>query len=446
MVFNLFLFLCFYLPFQIALNPVSGIDMASIRILILFIFFIWLWDFLKNKPPHQLNKNKINEQEQFDKKDKSRFSWCWGKKNIFVFNIQTKAVLFFLFLSDVSLFFAQNYSWAARKLLYLFSIFPIYFVAVNILDKREKIIKSLRILVLSGATLSIFGIFQFFLQFFWNFEKISKAYVNYIGPIFWGENLTQMVSKYPSWFVGISGQNYFRSIATFPDPHSLSLFLGMMLPLSVALFFLENKKIWAFSFGTIFLANVLTFSRGGYLAITSGVIVFILLFWRRIEGKHKLMASATAIFFVLMFSVPGPVSGRFASSFSPKEGSNAGRINMWQRSLEIIKEKPMFGTGIGNFSLAVDNAADYRNPIYAHNTYLDIAVEEGILASLVWMFILFITLLNFWIFSKKDLLHAGFFISVVIFSAHSMVETGLYSPAVLSFFLIIISLSSQHEE
>ncbi|HAT73745.1 MAG: hypothetical protein US30_C0005G0040 [Candidatus Moranbacteria bacterium GW2011_GWF2_36_839] len=411
MIFNLFLFLCFYLPFQIALNPAAGVDLASIRVLILMLFFVWVYDNIRNK------------------------------KKLFFLDTQVRLILFFLFLSVASLFFAQNYGWGARKLLYLFSILPLYFVVKDILNSREKVIKTLKSLVLSGAIVSIFGIIQFFAQFFWNYENISKLYSNYIGPIFWGENLARMVSDYPSWLVGVSGQNYFRAIATFPDPHSFSLFLGMMLPLSVILFFVSEKKVlWIFSFVVIFLANILTFSRGGYVAIIVGITIFVGVFWNKIQIKQKLMAGLAVIILVLMLTVPGPVSQRFDSSFDLQEGSNAGRIGMWQKSLGIILEKPFFGTGIGNFSLEVDNNAGYRNPIYAHNTYLDIAVEEGILASLIWILILFITLLNFWIFSKKDMIYCGFFVSLIIFSAHSMVETGIYSPIVLTLFLIIISL------
>ncbi|MFA6159884.1 MAG: O-antigen ligase family protein [Parcubacteria group bacterium] len=416
MIFNFFIFLCFYLPFQIALNPAVGVDLASVRVLILILFFVWVYGKIRNK------------------------------KRLFFLDTQAKLILFFLFLSVASLFFAQNYSWGARKLLYLFSIFPLYFVVKDILNSREKVIKTLKSLVLSGAVVSILGIIQFFAQFFWNYENISKLYSNYIGPIFWGENLARMVSDYPSWLVGVSGQNYFRAIGTFPDPHSFSLFLGMMLPLSVILFFISKKKIfWALSTAVIFLANILTFSRGGYVAIIVGIIIFVGVFWKKTQIKHKFMAGLAVMFLVLMLTVPGPVSQRFDSSFDLQEGSNAGRIDIWQKSLETIKTKPFLGTGIGNFSLEVDKELGYRNPIYAHNTYLDIAVEEGVLASLVWMLILFITLLDFWIFSKKDMISCGFFISLIIFSAHSMVETGIYSPMVLTLFLTIISLQYEKE-
>lgn len=416
MIFNFFILLCFYLPFQIALNPTQGVDLASIRIFILILFSAWAYDKIKNK-----------------------------KK--LIFDTQAKAILIFLLLSFTSLFFAQSHSWALRKLVYLFSIFPLYFVAKDILNNRGKVIKALKALVLSGALVSIIGIVQFSSQFFWSHEEISNFYFNFIGPIFWGENLAQMVARYPSFLVGVSGYNYFRSIAVFPDPHALSLFLGIVLPFSVILFFNSRKKIlWIFSFAVIFVANILTFSRGGYVAIASGVAIFLFVFWKRMIWKYRIVSGLMVIFFVLMFLVPGPVSQRFVSSFDSQEGSNMGRIAMWQKSLEIIQKKPFFGTGIGNFSLEVDNEIDYRNPIYAHNTYLDIAVEEGILASLIWILILSITLMNFWVFSKKDMMYGGFFTSLTVFSVHSLVETGLYSPIILALFLVTISFYPKYEK
>ena len=48
-MFNFFLLLCLYLPFQVALNPILGIDLASIRILILVLFIFWFFIGAKNK-------------------------------------------------------------------------------------------------------------------------------------------------------------------------------------------------------------------------------------------------------------------------------------------------------------------------------------------------------------------------------------------------------------
>ena len=414
-MFNFFLLFCLYLPFQVALNPLLGVDLASIRILILILFFIWILFGIRSK------------------------------KNILSLNIQAKLVVVFLGLGLISVLFAQNLDWSLRKIFYLISIFPIYFIARNILSEKEGHLKVLERLVFSGAVLSFIGVVQFFSQFFWSHEKIYRFYVKFIGPTFWGESLTQMVAEHSSWLVSIANQNYFRAISIFPDPHTFSLFLGMLIPVAFCLFLLsKQKKIWLFSFLVILLADILTFSRGAYLGILFGLIFFIFNFWKQISGRRRAIIGLGIILFFL-FSAANPVSQRLISSFNLKEGSNLGRIQMWEEAVMVISQKPIFGTGIGNFSLEINKDVKYRNPIYAHNTYLDIAAEEGILAGLIWILILAVTLIKFRILSRNNLIYTGLTGSLVIFSTHSLVETGIYSPVVLTLFLILISFYPQYE-
>ena len=80
MIYNLFLLFCLYLPFEVALIPTEGVDLASGRVVILILALIWLISALKNR-------------------------------QIFVpAKIQTALVLSFLFLSSLSLFFCYGCS------------------------------------------------------------------------------------------------------------------------------------------------------------------------------------------------------------------------------------------------------------------------------------------------------------------------------------------------
>src|SRR5665647_1719153 len=99
MLFKLILGLFAYLPFQVALNPTSGVDLASVRVFILLIFALWIAQGLKNK---HLNIKR---------------------------NLQTFFISAFLFLNIFSILAARNSDWSVRKILFLLSIFPIYFVA-----------------------------------------------------------------------------------------------------------------------------------------------------------------------------------------------------------------------------------------------------------------------------------------------------------------------------
>lgn len=136
------------------------------------------------------------------------------------------------------------------------------------------------------------------------------------------------------------------------------------------------------------------------------------------------------------------------SSFDTQEGSNKARISNWQQALEVIKNHPL-GVGIGMYSLEIDPSAEYREPIYAHNLYLDIAAEFGIPAVIIFVMLLFFAGKNFWQATRKQPFFAAGVASIAIFSVHSLVENPLYSVHVLPLILIIIALSTtlnQHEK
>lgn len=415
-MFYFLLFLAAYLPFQIALSPAAGIDLASIRVVIILLFLAWLAKGLKDK--------------------KLRILPDW----------QTACILAFLFLSGFSIFFAQNVFWGERKLLFLLSIFPIYFIAADILNTREKIKKLSRVLVVSGALAAAIGILQSAVQFLVGVGNLYHFWARYATVPFLGRTFSQAVLDYPSWLVNISGHTYFRAISVFPDPHMLALFLGLLFPMSVALFFTEKKTVWLVCAGVILLADVLTFSRGAYLGLVSGALIWIILFWSKFSSRYKVGFLAGLLFLAAIILVPSPASSRFFSSFNLQEGSNIGRLAMWRAAEEKILARPMTGVGLGNFPLAIDPLAAYREPIYAHNTYLDIAVEAGIFSALAWIGLLLVSLRAFLEKAEKDKFFLGAFFGLLIFSVHSIVETGIYSPVVLTLFLLAISFSGKSEK
>jgi len=149
----------------------------------------------------------------------------------------------------------------------------------------------------------------------------------------------------------------------------------------------------------------------------------------------------SAFFLLFLFVMPdNPVAGRFESSFNINEGSNQGRIYNWKEALPIIVAHPL-GVGIGMYPLYVDPLATYRMPIYAHDLYLDIAAELGIIAAIVFIAFLVVVFARFWQAAKTDPFWSAGVASLTVFSVHSLVETPLYSVHVLTLFLIVASLA-----
>lgn len=411
MLFSLLLIFCFYLPFQLALNPTAGVDLASGRIFILLLLFFWLADGLKNR--------KLFVRNNF--------------VNFFIVS--------FLALNLISFSVARNIDWSLRKSLFLFSVFPLYFVFSGVIgsgSQRDKITKAL---VYGGFVVATLAFIQFISQFIFGLEAVYQFWATNISPIFLGHNVMEAVLKNPSWLVNISGKTYLRATATFPDPHMLAFFLGMLIPLSLGLYLKNKKIIYAIIFVTMLLADLLTFSRGGYLGLFFGAVVIFGASWQRLKRRYQIVFSLIFFVGVIMGSIPGPISERFLSSFNFKEGSNLGRIETWKKAQVIISNHPLFGVGIGNYPLVVNPKAEYRDPIYAHSLYLDIAAETGLISLYAWLGMIIALFVSFIRKAKKDILFFCAMLSVAIFSAHALVETPLYSPIILPLFLIIASFN-----
>ena len=212
--------------------------------------------------------------------------------------------------------------------------------------------------------------------------------------------------------------------------------------------FLDSKFLYFILF-VMLLAELFTFSRGGYIGMIFGISAVIVLLWRRISFNKKIilgLISAAAIVFLLITSQS--VLSRFLSSFDFNEGSNVERIKNWNQGCEMFADNFFLGVGIGNYSLEINPTIEYRLPVYAHNLYLDIGAEMGIFALLIWLSLVGITIWQLYKVSKKTedsffrALSLGLIGSLVWFSAHSFFDTSIYSPTILAIFVVIIALAT----
>lgn len=425
-------FVIFSLPFSFALNPATDIDLALNRALIVCLAMVWFINSLARK-----------------------------KLNI-MFNIQSVLLAVFFILAAYSTLAADNAFWAWRKMLVFVSIFPLYILVSELCRNWLSIKKALLVMIASAVLASVIGIVQFFSQFIIGIKPVFVFWANYIAPNFYGINFGKLVIENPSWLVNIGGATYLRALSLFPDPHMFAFYLGLILPLVFSLLIfsfnelkqgkeiLEKRTALFFIFSILLTSAILTYSRSGYIGIISAMAAVLVFSWTRLARFSKAVISAAAIsILILAVFTNNSVSARLFSIADFEEGSNAGRIKIWREALEIIDANPVLGVGIGNYSLAIDPAADYRNSIYAHNAYLDIAAEMGVAAALIWLLLLGASI--FQLVRRAGIEDAGDIkIPIVIglagslisFSVSSLADTAIYSPAVLAMLMAVIGLTA----
>ncbi len=412
MIEKFFYFLILFFPFSFALNPWEEIDLSSVRVLIIPLFLLWLGKSLAQK------KLLIDKRPRF---------W-FG--------------LMFLFWIGLSLLWSFSPERTLRKIIFFFSFFPLYFVSFSLANKNKE--KVLKIILVSSFLLALLGIVQFFLQFIWGLEKTLELWKEYLAPFFLGENFSKTVLSFPSWLVNIQGRTILRSFGSFPDPHLFSLFLNFTFPFTV--FFWKKTKKNVFLLMAIFfvLGIFLSFSRAAYFSFLA-MCIFLFLTPLKIivflKKKPLLFLVSFSLFLGIIF-IPNPLSQRFYSSFNFKEGSNQGRIEMWEKAWSVFQKKPFLGTGLGAFSYFIDPLADYRVPIYAHNLFLDFLAEIGLIGFILFFIFLFSPLF-YYIFKKNPQpLNRYLTAAFIVLLVHSFFETPVFSVNLFPLIIILLSFEN----
>lgn len=428
------------LPFQFALNIAPGFDLSVIRVVVLSLLgAIVLKSFLK--------------------------------KDFFIpLNLQSACLFLFLAINIFSMFLGKNTEFSLRKILFLGSILPLYFIVLDIYrDKQDKdfIAKVVKWMVWGGAISFLVGIVIFVSQFIWGIDSVLSFYQK-IGPFFWGDTFSLSVFDNQSFLVNAGGKDFLRMFSFFPDPHNFALFAGIICFLSLSVFLhqieTQTGKRKTIFYGAISLLSAvsvfLSFSRGAYLALFGGVFLTAIL-WigkRKIDDETVLVKAEKirhARFIYMLFMVvllaifiSGPIKDRFVDIFSSSDGSNIGRIQIMKDGLDVFKKHLLLGVGIGNAPLYYNEDADYRSPINSHSTYLEIAIENGLVGLSVWLTMIFGTIFSCARYFKKEkdgwnkYLSLGLVGGLIFFSVHSFFEVFLYSPINLSALMMLLALGS----
>jgi len=437
-----FYFLVGYLPFQLALNLSSDVDLLSGRLAILVFFGVYIIKQIgqmKLKSQYVSSAENSGSTSSFFRTIINKISH-WGNNHIFM------ALAAFFVISAASLLVAQNQMWGARKLLVFLSVFPLFFLTKWLMARRERVNKLLWIIVLVSTLSAAVAAGQFAGQFIFGRQAVVDFWSQYIIPIFSGQSFGRLVVQDPSWFVKLGDQTIMRAIGLFPDPHMLAFFLGLTSPLVLALFFYEKKyRLFLFTvYCFLVVILLLTFSRGGYLGFFASLMAIMFFSWRRFELKLKIFISS--LFFVLfILLILTPVFGRLFSSFDLAEGSNASRLAIWSQSLDQASGHWLTGVGLGNYPLSLDFNAPYRSAVTSHNLYLDIFVETGIFGLLSWLLFLGATVRSA-LTKIKDAdgflsaLAIGLFGAIIYFVVHSFFETPIYNPTILAFLMVVTGL------
>lgn len=172
--------------------------------------------------------------------------------------------------------------------------------------------------------------------------------------------------------------------ATLNDPNDTALFLATMIPIAIALFLSLRSRaprlVLALAILVMTAAIFVTYSRGGFLALSTGTAFLI---WKL--GRRAPIATASCVavaVLVLAVSLPPNYVERLASitdASRDTRGSATSRRALLDRSVEVALAHPLTGVGMGNFpQLSIRGYA-------SHNAYTQVAADMGLPALAIYL-------------------------------------------------------------
>jgi O-antigen ligase len=130
---------------------------------------------------------------------------------------------------------------------------------------------------------------------------------------------------------------------------------------------------------------VLSGSRSGLISLAAALLVLGWMTARRTESRARRALPAVLVVVLLASAVAWVGVDRTAARFEQASTELGERLTAWRDTTAIIRDFPVVGTGFGGYGLAmlVYQTAE-RHSIYqqAHNEYLQILAEGGILIAI----------------------------------------------------------------
>ena len=215
------------------------------------------------------------------------------------------------------------------------------------------------------------------------------------------------------------------------------------------------KLIILYGAGVCYFGLAITGSRGGYLSAAASVLVFgaiSLILLRQLNSKvywrvvvlSTALAAMVILGTVFFFQRNDFLRSRVGNTFDTQNM----RVDLWKAAVEQWKLQPVIGTGSGTYLYYGRQFRSDRmqlDPVRAHNDYLDLLAEYGLVGAACFLIFLVLHLQNgsknlkrlgpkrvgisVRLLSNGMALQVGAIAAVSAYIVHSVVDFNLHIPA-----------------
>lgn len=327
-------------------------------------------------------------------------------------------ILFYCMIVLTSVLYAGNSTVALKVAIQTVKSGIFAYVITILIKNKEAFRLAIWALLVTGIILGSISVYQYF----------TGTYSN----DYWG----YAVSSFDN-IVGRS--NGYRMGGPVQDPNYFAQLMLVLVPLAVDRLWNEKNRIllllagWALAVSS--LTVLLTYSRGGFLAMVSVLGLALVSFVNRHQLIRYLLVLSVVGLLLVNF-LPSQFVERMATltDLIPSlSGTNInttidysirGRTSETIVALQMFADHPILGVGVGNYPLlyqkysqrlGIDLRSEIREP---HNLYLEVASETGLLGIFSFGLLLWVILKSMWE-AQKALVKIGEIATANMLSAFS---------------------------
>lgn len=350
-----------------------------------------------------------------------------------------KAWVLWMAWSAISVFYSIDRGTSLRSLVAFTSYGLLAFVAGGLIQNPRDVKIWVRFLVGVSVVACIEGLFQYFGSFKDTLQLMDRLQAS--GQL-----------DVHGWSVDVFHDFLIRKriFSLFGWPNLFAGFLLLTLPMSLGLAYSEKREsraAWLAVSGLLGTCLVLTLSMGAWIAAVISIIAIAWLARPNKRGANPLHFVAIAALLLAMIWVGSLIAARRARPYI--NSSTHSRAVYVQGSANIIRRYPLQGTGIGTFGISYralmprEDSEGQHSAIHAHNTFLQVASELGLigLALFVWMLR---PMLAFVVSAAREMkrrpLLFGVASGVLAFFVHSVLEQTFYEGATAPFWWIAVGI------
>ncbi|MFQ6014410.1 MAG: O-antigen ligase family protein [Anaerolineae bacterium] len=291
-----------------------------------------------------------------------------------------------VFLALLTLTFAVTLSLQAsvKEWLKWGEVLVVYLFVTNFV-RRNQVPTVMALILVAGIAQALLGLYQSFAR---------------IGP--------------EGFLFPVAGRLMMRAYGTFQQPNPYGGYLGLIMPLAYSLFVVNwswRGEKWAFplwllgglGLAVMGLAMLMTLSRGAWLGFIAAFVLMNVVRSRRALILFLILLILAVVGLLLggVGLLPTVITQRFLDflpylgvvdigrvEVTPENWAIIERMAHWIAGWRMFSDHPWLGVGVGNYAAVYPAYAlpGWEDPLgHAHNYYLNVAAEAGLLGLMAYL-------------------------------------------------------------